>query len=698
MFANTEYSLTDQSDLFPSLNPLWNETTGSPQICIAVLDGPVDYSHPCFTGASLTRMTTLASKPADQGMASQHGTHVASVIFGHHQGPVRGIAPGCRGIIVPVFEDGNDGRLASCSQLDLARAIMQAVDEGANVINISGGEPGASDQISHFLLQAIHYCADKNVLIVAAAGNDGCQCTHIPAAGPNVLVVGATDSQNMPENYSNWGSVYQNRGILVPGENILGAMPGGDTTTKSGTSFVTPIVSGIVGLLLSIQLVRGDKPDPGFISKAILESAHPCNPEIISDCRRFLAGSLNIPGAYALVTKTGTLEPAAQITEISPAAGNSPHEGQELTPSKTEFPVGLSEVAPSREEFPVGLSEVAPSREEFPVGLSEVTPSREEFPVTPSEVAPSKKEFPVTPPGKEYMSAPFSQKKQPKGETKTGHIKPNCFGPGPGKPNLVYALGRIGYDFGTMTQRDIFRKNMGDIRNPDIPSHFLSHVDDYPYEAANVIWTLTADTVPIYAIRPAPAFSGTTFKRLHKYSEQQLAESVRQVSIPGAIAGMVRLLSGQVVPIIVPELRGISGWSADTLILNLLGEPPDDENEKLEYEKNKAGILNFLERVFYELRNPGLSPRERAINYAATNAFQIKEVFESAIKEKMVLKDINAEPAAVCRPGSECWEVRLEFFDPEKRTERAKKAYRFVADVSEVIPVTMGKVRSWSIY
>src|SRR5262245_14988813 len=124
----------------PGLKELWAETVGDSRISIAVLDGPVDRSHPNFAGANLVLLETLVPCAAGSGPASQHGTHVASVIFGQAHGPVKGVAPGCRGLIVPIFEDGPADSLAPCSQIDLARAIKRAVQAGAHIVNISGGE------------------------------------------------------------------------------------------------------------------------------------------------------------------------------------------------------------------------------------------------------------------------------------------------------------------------------------------------------------------------------------------------------------------------------------------------------------------------------------------------------------------------------------------------------------------------------
>lgn len=299
--AVTQTNVTDISAL-PGLDKLWSETKGDSKICVAILDGPVDQSHPCFEGANLTRLPTTISETASTGLMSSHGTHITSVIFGQDGSDVLGIAPGCRGLIVPVFSDSRRGSL---SQIDLARAINQAVEAGAHVINISGGELSQSGKADPILENAVRSCNQNNVLIVAAAGNDGCECLHVPAALNSVLAVGAMNALGLPFDFSNWGEGYQTRGILAPGENIQGAESGGGIALKSGTSFATPIVSGIVALLLSVQVQRGEKPDPHAVRDAILKSALPCQPETVPESPRCLAGRLNIPGAYALIAQGG---------------------------------------------------------------------------------------------------------------------------------------------------------------------------------------------------------------------------------------------------------------------------------------------------------------------------------------------------------------------------------------------------------
>ena len=275
------------------LDSLRAETSGDPRIRIAVLDGPVDTRHPCFQGANLTQLATLAPGDANDGAASQHGTHVASIIFGQAGSAVPGIAPGCSGIIVPVFADGPDGKMIMCSQLDLARAILQAVEAGAHVINISGGQLVPTSEAEPVLAKAIQACAEQNVLLIAAAGNDGCDCLHVPAAVDSVLSVGAMDARGEPLGVSNWGESYRTHGILAPGQGILGAVPGGGVSAKSGTSFAAPIVSALAALLLSVQLNRGEKPDPLAVGLALLIRSG--SPLVGGDMQRRPSGRAQAP-------------------------------------------------------------------------------------------------------------------------------------------------------------------------------------------------------------------------------------------------------------------------------------------------------------------------------------------------------------------------------------------------------------------
>jgi cyanobactin maturation PatA/PatG family protease len=653
------------SNEVPGLRRLWAETLGDARICIAILDGPVDQSHPSLAGANLSRIDTSISACADGGPASDHGTHVASVIFGQHGGPVKGIAPHCRGLIVPIFGDGADLSIVPCSQLDVARAITQAVQAGASVINISGGELTPSGTAHPVLADAVRNSADANVLIIAAAGNEGCNCLHIPGALPAVLAVGAMDAQGFPLDVSNWGEKYHMQGVLAPGTNILGAHPGGTTAVSSGTSYATPIVSGVAALLLSIQLQRGQQPHSQTIRHAILSSAvKPENDTLQS--RRFLAGRLNVIGAMFRIGVRGG------------GTMSSPEESESAELYRAEA------AEPIMEDTPQPMGEAGGSIE------GAVERARSTQPVEPHRVishdSVSMAKGGVLASNRVHASTC---------DCLEGGVC-SCGATAP--VQLAFALGALGYDFGTEARRDSILQHMTAPANPYDPTQLLTYLDANPWDAAAILWTLNLDAMPIYVIQPQGAFASDVYGRLRDFLAEQTKGEVERVSIPGVIRASARLFSGQAVPVIWPDPRGMYSWNTGALVEAVLGAPPPKsaaDEERREYARATETIGNFLRRVYDELRNLGITPQERAINAAATNVFQGREVFRAAISEGMDLDAIEVEPSPICRPESMCFDVKLTFFNPSKVFEQARKVYMFAFDVSDLVPTPVGPVRSW---
>ncbi|WP_323374635.1 cyanobactin maturation protease PatG family protein [Nostoc commune] len=268
--------------------------------------------------------------------------------------------------------------------------------------------------------------------------------------------------------------------------------------------------------------------------------------------------------------------------------------------------------------------------------------------------------------------------------------------------SLVYAMGTIGYDFGSEARKDSLvqdgRLAQEDSWNPLDPRQLLANFEAQPWESGSIIWTLNQEATPVYAIQPAGPYAPKGYEMLRQFLSEQLDEGVERVSIPGISIGSIKLQSGITVPRIVPTIRGMYSWSTTALIRSVLGEPPADNAARQDYEDRAEGIQNFLDRIYYELRNLGKTPQERAINYAATNAFQLAQVFQQAANENMQLDTIEVEKSPLCRPESECWDVKLAFFDPERQNQRARKVYRFTVDVSDEVPVTIGRLRSWSMF
>jgi cyanobactin maturation PatA/PatG family protease len=650
------------------LKELWAQTCGDSRIRIAVLDGPVDLTHPSFARTNLKQLETLLSGERKGDRSSEHGTHISSIIFGGHDGAVMGIAPRCSGLIVPIFSAVVDGSPVACSQLDLARALLQAVQAGANIINISGGEFSSSGRAHPLLAETVLTCSRQNALIVAAAGNQGCNCLQIPGALPTVLAVGAMDAEGQPLSFSNWGRAYQSQGILAPGENILGATVDGGTTTASGTSVATAIVSGVAALMMSLQLKRGRKPDVESVRAALLQSALGCTTESAAICQRLLAGRLNVRGAMSTLFLG-----ERSMSEIATPIDSSPDE----TPDGR---LGVAQLSSADATFG---SFVGP-------------PSRPVLGLEPG-IAPSERQ----------SSGPILRAGSTPAALNAAICRCGCGGAGGTTRQLVYALGEIGFDFGTEARRDAFIQAMenpapGVTPNPFDVNQVLNYLEGNPWDAAALTWTLSLDGMTIYAMKPEGAFAGAAYERFRQFLKEQSSGEADRVSIPGIISGQVRLLNGQVVPVVAPEIRGMYNWTTSALLEAAAGLKPGGsapDSEQAAHSRKIAGVRNFLERIYYELRNLGITPQQRAMNYAGTNAFQIEKVYETALKEEenTELESIEVEPSPVCRPDSDCWDVRLYFFFPDRQVQTVRKVFRFAVDVSDVIPVTVGPVRSWFV-
>ncbi|MEG4959330.1 MULTISPECIES: PatA/PatG family cyanobactin maturation protease [unclassified Microcoleus] len=660
------------------LDTLSTLSQGDSSICIAVLDGPVDQNHPCFQGADLTYLPTLVKADAQiGGSMSTHGTHVASIIFGQPGSPVEGIAPQCKGIIVPVFADD---RLKT-SQLDLARGIEQAVNAGAHVINLSGGQLTDYGEADGWLQNAVRLCRENNVLLVAAAGNNSCDCLHVPAALPSVLAVGAMDANGKPLDFSNWGEAYKDQGILAPGKDILGAKPGGGTDRLSGTSFATPIVSGVAAVLLSLQREQGETPDPQKIRQVLLQSALPCDPDLPEETRRCLAGRLNISGAITLLKGGNMAENFASVGASGVEAAGCGCDGG-LT-NASEAMANQGQPAPSL----VAAAAKPGAAEAVPSNTPNLHNLMQSFPTSVTQ----------QPPMMPNITANSVTASQAPSEL-------------PDLGQIVYALGTLGYDFGTEARRDSFKQLMppfdigGGVMVPANPydaRQMVDYLDNNISEARSLIWTLNIELTPVYAIDPTGPFGAESYRALHELLSGQIqpendAEYVERVSIPGILTGRkVKLFSGQVIPVIEPQsTRGIYGWKVNSLVRAAMAAVQAEDGTADE-DRIRNTLDGFLNRIYYDLRNLGTTSQDRALNFSVTNAFQAAQTFSEAVAVGMELDSITVEKSPFCRMDSDCWDVKLKFFDPEN-SRRAKKVFRFTIDVSDLIPVTLGEVRSWS--
>jgi subtilisin family serine protease len=240
---------------------LMNISSGHPNIRIGVIDGPVDFNHPAFQESRIRTVkdSKLGACKSASDISCTHGTFVAGILCAKRGLSAPAICPNCEIILNPIFreEDANNTNnkytiFPSATPKELANAIIETVDAGAQVINLSLGLSSSSLTVYDNLQQAYDYALHKGVIIVVAAGNQG-NIGNISLINHQWLIpVAACDEDNRLDPMSNFGPSIGNRGLMAPGVNIMSTYPGGKYTHLSGTSFAAPFVTGSIALLCSI--------------------------------------------------------------------------------------------------------------------------------------------------------------------------------------------------------------------------------------------------------------------------------------------------------------------------------------------------------------------------------------------------------------------------------------------------------------
>jgi subtilisin family serine protease len=220
----------------------WDFTTGKPEVVIAVVDTGIAFTHSDLAGKILPGYD-FGSNDGDPTDVGAHGTAVAgtAAALSNNGTGVTGVAWGNRILPVKVFDSSG-----YASDSNIAKGIMYAADQGARVINLSLGGPGASSTLQN----AIDYAWNRNAVVVAAAGNYGDSIAVYPAACHNVVAVGSVDSSDTRSTFSSYGSWLT---LSAPGEIIFTTQNSSTSlyVAASGTSFASPIVAGVVALMAS---------------------------------------------------------------------------------------------------------------------------------------------------------------------------------------------------------------------------------------------------------------------------------------------------------------------------------------------------------------------------------------------------------------------------------------------------------------
>jgi Subtilase family len=219
--------------------PTGNFNLSGKNILIGVIDTAIDPDHPDLKGAVVEIFDALPGQPISN---RRHGTAVAGLIAGRSM--IRGIAPKAGLLIARAFDESKGkSNKASATSYQLLEALDWTISKGARIVNMSFTGPR-----NNLMSKALAAAARKNVLLIAAAGNNGPEApAAYPAAEQSVLAVTATDIDNRIYAEANVGKYVF---VAAPGVDVLAAAPDKGIDLVSGTSFAAPFLSGLAALML----------------------------------------------------------------------------------------------------------------------------------------------------------------------------------------------------------------------------------------------------------------------------------------------------------------------------------------------------------------------------------------------------------------------------------------------------------------
>ena len=301
----------------------WDTTTGSDTVVVGVVDTGVDYTHAdlsaniwsssgsingCPAGTHGYNAITKTCYPMDD---NSHGTHVSGTI-----GAVGNNGTGVAGVnwttaIMGLKFLGKNGSGYTSDAIAAIDWAVSAKDSGVNVrvLNNSWGGGG----FSQALLDEINKAGNRDILFVAAAGNNGSNNDSKPSypasyGTANEVAVAATERNDLLASFSNYGQNTVDLG--APGVSILSTVPGNAYASYSGTSMATPHVSGAAALILA---ACGGQP-VAALKSAILNNVDPLTS---LSSRVQTGGRLNV---YKAIQNCATTPPADFSLSISPSS------------------------------------------------------------------------------------------------------------------------------------------------------------------------------------------------------------------------------------------------------------------------------------------------------------------------------------------------------------------------------------------
>jgi subtilisin family serine protease len=237
------------------LSLLMERGQGRREVNVALIDGPVAFDHPDLADVTIREIPGELKGTCNRADSATcaHGTFVAGILFARRGSAAPAICPGCTLLVRPIFAENSsgNGQMPSATPEELATAIIDSVNSGAHVINLSSALVQPSSAAEGQLKRALDYAAHNGVITVAAAGNQGIVGSSTITHHSWVIPVAACNAAGWPLSETNLGKSIGRYGLRAPGESITSLGIDGSARTGGGTSAAAAFVTGAIALLWS---------------------------------------------------------------------------------------------------------------------------------------------------------------------------------------------------------------------------------------------------------------------------------------------------------------------------------------------------------------------------------------------------------------------------------------------------------------
>lgn len=249
------------------LSALMDITEGDAEVVVAIIDGPV-LPHANLPDQFKAKLSTIQ---CPRSAAADHGTFIAGILAARRDGILGGICPACTFLVRPLMQRSSSSADHPRRDIEeLATLVIESVEAGASVINLSLATSDVYVGKRHALEQALNLAAARDCVIVAAAGNTATVTGSTITRHPAVLPVVGYDAFGAPLRENTIGRSIGSRGLGAPGAGVIGLAGRSDYAVGRGSSVAAPFVTGAFALLKALFPAA-----PGALIKiAMLAASH----------------------------------------------------------------------------------------------------------------------------------------------------------------------------------------------------------------------------------------------------------------------------------------------------------------------------------------------------------------------------------------------------------------------------------------